>query len=324
LKEWLTIGDAARHLSTVFEESVSEADILQYASLMKFADIFSLPSRANWRVGSLVPISDATFKQFPALTLKSDEVPGEPVRIYRGPIVSTEGVQTHVLELEDGIRELKGVYDLPMIGGEIQDVENRYQLLTGGPVATGVFMDGAFIEASDGRICQLQKDYEDNEFCAGTNANLHRLMDEIRAKKYDAPKADSLLAQHKEHRREFLARPRDERYFPMGHLPNDAVLVVRTDAIAAFIDAINAEAADGDDISAAPFFDAESGDYPMLLHVAVRAWEHARKQAGGGTPKQRIAAYIADRYPEIPEGTRDSMASIANWQRLGGRPKTGE
>lgn len=29
LKEWLTIPDAARHLSTIFDESLTEADILR-------------------------------------------------------------------------------------------------------------------------------------------------------------------------------------------------------------------------------------------------------------------------------------------------------
>lgn len=36
-----------------------------------------------------------------------------------------------------------------------------------------------------------------------------------------------------------------------------------------------------------PYFDADSEDYPELLHIAVRAWDHAKKGAGG-TPKQRI------------------------------------
>jgi hypothetical protein len=71
-----------------------------------------------------------------------------------------------------------------------------------------------------------------------------------------------------------------------------------------------------------PYFDADSEDYPELLHVAVRAWDHA-KNGTGGTPKQRITAFVSDRYPHISDGAKEAIALIANWQKSGGRPKTG-
>lgn len=70
-----------------------------------------------------------------------------------------------------------------------------------------------------------------------------------------------------------------------------------------------------------PFFDADAEDYSRLLHIAVRAWEHARKTTGG-TAKQRIAAYLVDRYPDLSASERDAIAMIGNWQKSGGRPKT--
>lgn len=73
--------------------------------------------------------------------------------------------------------------------------------------------------------------------------------------------------------------------------------------------------------AAAPYFDADAEDYPRLLHVAVRAWEHAR-EGTGGTAKQRIAAYLLKSYPELSGGERDAIAMIGNWQKSGGRPKT--
>jgi hypothetical protein len=71
-----------------------------------------------------------------------------------------------------------------------------------------------------------------------------------------------------------------------------------------------------------PPFDADSEDYPELLHIAVRAWEHAR-QTEGGTPKRRIIEFVEKRYPGVSEGARDAIALIANWQKVGGRPKSG-
>lgn len=74
-------------------------------------------------------------------------------------------------------------------------------------------------------------------------------------------------------------------------------------------------------VTSQPFFDADSEEYPELLHIAVRAWDHART-ATGGTPKQRISTFIANRYPHISDGTRDAISLVANWQKAGGRPKT--
>jgi hypothetical protein len=71
-----------------------------------------------------------------------------------------------------------------------------------------------------------------------------------------------------------------------------------------------------------PYFDADSEDYPELLHIAVRAWEHA-KQTSGGTPKQRISNFVSERYPHVSDGAKEAICLIANWQKSGGRPKTG-
>jgi hypothetical protein len=76
-------------------------------------------------------------------------------------------------------------------------------------------------------------------------------------------------------------------------------------------------------VNYAPYFDPDNDDYPELLHIAVRAWEEARKESDG-TPKKRISKFVEDRYPHVSEGARDAIALIANWQKSGGRPpKTG-
>jgi hypothetical protein len=71
-----------------------------------------------------------------------------------------------------------------------------------------------------------------------------------------------------------------------------------------------------------PYFDADGEDYPELLHIAVRAWEHARTTARG-TPKKRIVDFVSERYPHISKGARDAIALVTNWQKEGGRPTTG-
>lgn len=79
---------------------------------------------------------------------------------------------------------------------------------------------------------------------------------------------------------------------------------------------------EGESAETPPYFDADSEDYPEALHIAVAAWEHARKSTGG-TPKQRVIAYVMSRFPQISEGTREAIGTVANWQKTGGRPRTG-
>lgn len=70
-----------------------------------------------------------------------------------------------------------------------------------------------------------------------------------------------------------------------------------------------------------PFFDPDSPDYPELLHIAVSAWQEARK-GSVGTPKQRIEKFLLERYTTLPPTTRELIAQLANWQRTGGRPRS--
>jgi hypothetical protein len=76
-----------------------------------------------------------------------------------------------------------------------------------------------------------------------------------------------------------------------------------------------------DGVFRAPYFDPDAADYPELLHIAVVAWEQARA-GSDGTPKQRIDRFLASRYPHLSGNARDLIAQIANWQRIGGRPKS--
>lgn len=73
-------------------------------------------------------------------------------------------------------------------------------------------------------------------------------------------------------------------------------------------------------LSSAELFDPDADDYPELLHIAVRAWEFARKGTSS-TPKRRIEAFLSERYPKLSPNAREGIAQVANWQRIGGRPK---
>jgi hypothetical protein len=79
------------------------------------------------------------------------------------------------------------------------------------------------------------------------------------------------------------------------------------------------EAIEGEKLFELPAFDADASDYPELLAIALRAWEHARS-VSTGTPKQRIMAFLDSNYPHLAKGTKEIIAQVANWNRTGGRP----
>lgn len=229
LKQWLTVDDAAKHLSIVFGEDVAVADVFQLALDRELTLSVHFVNGGHARPGVLVPIGEATYEEvviFPG---------SEPLRLYGGPPISTDGVESHILQLEKYVAELTGVWDLPMIGGERIAVEQMYQRLTGGPDATNVPMDGAFVQSTDEQLCQLQDDYDDNEYSTGSTASLERIKRYIKAKKINAADAEKLLNQHKEDRKKFLedrkSKPQTESFYPGGGLPQDAVFVVRIDAL---------------------------------------------------------------------------------------------
>jgi hypothetical protein len=93
---------------------------------------------------------------------------------------------------------IDGVWDLTMLGPERLDVEHRYQLLTGGPAVSLQSLEAPIVRR-DETYCQLQSHFSDNEFCD--------------------PKT--------------LRKPYDHsaNYYPAGGLPEDSVLVVRTEAL---------------------------------------------------------------------------------------------
>ena len=193
LREWLTLPEAAKHLSIVLSEEVSEADVLRLAldGHLKLSAYFGGYELA--RCGKLIPIADADFKEVASLDGKG------MVRLYGGIVVATNEQESHVIKLETEFYKLEGLYDLPMIGAERNDIEFEYARLTGTFYDTPICFDGAFVEGRDGRICQIQE-----------SSDLRK-----------------------------MRRPKAESYRPSPGLPIRTKLVVRTSALRDFEASIN-------------------------------------------------------------------------------------
>jgi len=247
LKEWLTTADAARHLSTLFEEEVTEADVLRLGLDRRLTLSVNFVNHAKGVPGRIVPMKDATLRDVPsdlAAPLGLTVMPASK------PIKMLDGIKlddANVLELGEGLIRLEGVYDLPMIGAEALDVEHEYQALTGGPEVTLSNLNGAFVKQDKHILVQLHESFDENEHMRGSRAALRELEKRIADQKVVRAKAEALRKRHAEDRKAFLAMqkrasPRDKHY-PAGGLPPDAVIVVRTAALREFQDSLEPLAA---------------------------------------------------------------------------------
>ena len=270
LKEWLTVADAARHLSIAFGEDVTEADVLRLALDGRLHLSVYFVNHATARCGNVVGLEEVEWRLFPCppgrggLPQSADEssvaprlrAPAKLLALLKDvptaewpnllPIPSGLNIdEDRFLELSDGVTTLRGVWDLPMIGNERLDIEHEYQNFTGGPAVTLQGLDGAFVEGRDGQICQLQENFDENEYQTGSSAHLERLKQHIAENSIKGADAESLLNRHKEQRKEFLerqrARPAKDNHYPAGGLPKDAVIVVRTKALREFEQSLNDE-----------------------------------------------------------------------------------
>lgn len=150
LKEWLTLADAARHLSIVCGEDLVEADLLRLALDGHLRLSVNLVNHAYARHRRLIPIGEA--RTMPSLTGKGT--------VLLGLVLN----EREVLDPPDGpVVELTGVWDLTMIGGERLDVEHSYHDLTNGPKVTLINLEGTFVASPEGEIYGLLADFADTE-----------------------------------------------------------------------------------------------------------------------------------------------------------------
>lgn len=154
LKQWLTLTDTSKYLSTVFEEEVTEADILQLALDDRLVLSFNLVNMAYARKCEVVnedaiewaPMPD-WLKSHPALSLFNI---ADPFKI------SLELGNGQYLNFAEDVIKINGVWDLPMIGGEYLDIQERHLKLLGTGKMHLIAFDGAFLRDLDGNIWCLQ------------------------------------------------------------------------------------------------------------------------------------------------------------------------
>lgn len=160
LKEWLSVSDAAKHLTLSFGEKVSEADVLQLALEGHLKLSIHLVNGAYARRCALVKAEEIEWVEVPLPTAGNHFL-----KMPVGGSVFQEG--DDVFQVTKTITPLEsGIWDLPMIGGERIDVEHRLQQIVSGLEVTAVSLEGIFLKSPDGDLYEVQSRHED-DLCRG-------------------------------------------------------------------------------------------------------------------------------------------------------------
>jgi len=127
LKEWLTLPEAARHLSLIFGEEVNEGNVLRLALDGHLKLSVNFPNHVYARRGDIVSIEDATYSTLSVDFIKKinpnlkDRQDIDPIKIMTSLILDNE----RLLNMRDSVTMLRGVYDLLMVGFEVQWVKTN-------------------------------------------------------------------------------------------------------------------------------------------------------------------------------------------------------
>jgi hypothetical protein len=144
LKQWLSVADAARHLSLLFGEDVTEVDVLRLALDGHLTLSVHLVNKRECLCGPLVQIQDAK-RDTRALDKNGQH-----------PIVGVSIDDDRVIECGDEIEYINGVWDLSMIGSERAEIESRSQALTNGPTVVGDWwLSPILVSRENGIYCRL-------------------------------------------------------------------------------------------------------------------------------------------------------------------------
>lgn len=140
LRSWVSVEQAADHLSSVFSERVTTADIWMFAVNGKLTLSIAFPNSVLASPCERVELGDIKWKRIPGLSGSDIDIPDVSI------LTSEFGLKdsNEFCHLQANIP-----YELPMIGGEIAIVENALWRETGVLREETTSLDGTFIRWHD-------------------------------------------------------------------------------------------------------------------------------------------------------------------------------
>jgi hypothetical protein len=235
LKEWLTLDDAANHLSTVLGEPVTRADIYRLALDSHLKLSVNFVNGARGRIGKFVKTDEVKFEKV-EYDIFTGEKLDEPY--YRRVNQEIYVSEDHWIGLNSDVVFIKGLWDLTMIGAEALDIEHYYQQVISGMEVRLICLEGVCLSQGD-TVCQLQTYLT----IPGSKANKEKLEKYISNNDLSDDEVDRVRSEYEVARKKYLAgkieSEREPTYFPSASLDDyDHVLVVKTKELTRFIQSL--------------------------------------------------------------------------------------
>jgi len=238
LREWLTLDESAAHISNVLGEPATVADLYRFALDGHLTLSVDFVNHTHARKGRWLKTDQVEFE------LMEYDLFGNKREIPFAMPTNCEirATEDDWIALEKQVVSIDGVWDLAMVGAESLDLEHEFQQLTSGLEVTLVAINGVFVQQGD-TVCQLQTDYDNNEYQQGSKAQQKDMERHIATHDVNEDEAKKLRAKYKADREKYLKKrkevSKEENYYPSGGLgDHDYVLVIRTQELTRFIQSL--------------------------------------------------------------------------------------
>lgn len=289
-KKWLTLSEAAKYLTLVFEEDVAESDVLQFSLDGSLTLSVQFVNAAYGGMCVHVDPNELVWDDSTALLVST------PI-LYApkgGRVWETDSIYYQVA---NHVIKLKGIWDLPLTGGERIDVQREYQKLMSGPVVTEVSFNGVFVKNPSGVLYKIQTSIEPL------------------VETFPVPSVYEL-----------------EGFQPAVTLPAGRAFVIRSNAILDFIKYVNEGSPIAEKIIDSSEIDTQLSteesefdplDFPEELDAARIAFRAVVKgsEGVGTTIKNRLIDYVKKNYPSLGNDAVMRIATVANPDKTRGRKK---
>jgi hypothetical protein len=285
LKEWFSLKDVARHLSTVLHSDVSEADVLEFGLLGHLTLSVKFSKGALVKRASIVRYSDAEMMA----AINSETFPTD-IRLVRIPrdiaapllldplwmdtimLLSGRLEPERYLTFDQKLFYVAGIFDLLIVGGALREIHERYQKLIGDPTVTSEISEempvptSLLMETEDGSLVQLQCSENHEALAIFRRLEVYRQNGGI-----PVSVATSLLEEHQEAGQALLELTEWKEWnntLAAKRLPDGHVILVRKRALEKFI----RDHVDGPEKARVPTRRACSPAKALLDRAEMRFW----------------------------------------------------
>ena len=225
LKNWLTIDEAAKHLSGAFTELVTELDVLRLALDGRLKLSVNFVNPVVVKLGTLMAKEDIPYEEVVGKN-------GKKFRHYISMQHVTEDGRIYVYHAKDPAYTLRGVCDVPMDEGFRLEIERRYQRISGGPKLTGSRVNEVLVEVVEMDLCQFEMCTDEPDFPdAGDCAKL--IIESMAASPLSTEQQIEVI------KRGLEVIRRTSEYCIVDQLPEELLLVVRRNSLTDFISSVS-------------------------------------------------------------------------------------